>query len=446
MTSEELNGVIKMVRASAMDEREQDKFIVALLDSAMKRKGKADLETLPDAETNKRTEKEGKRAKSEENTGGNLPDPKERQMLINMAGTSITSVPRKDGRFQGYLVREDGRKKYFYGRTYREVAEKIQIELRREQTLAKRRTREADKPKKLSAIASERPSRRATESNHPFDAYAENWIEKYKAPNVKITSLQCIRTSVKPALEAFGGKPLEEITSDDVQSLLLSIRAPRSRELCKINLSQLFKKAVTQRILDVNPCDAVEIRKYKKAHKSALTGEEQGRFLVGARTSPHALLFRLMLSTGLRIGEALALTKSDIDFENSRLTVCKNVIFLKGQRIVQDTPKSEAGNRTIPVPQDICAELQGLPGDTLFPCTYNAAKKALEKIAKANDIKMTLHTLRHTYATRLEEAGIPPKVKQYLLGHSSLEMTQNTYTDAQSAYVESLSERVRAAF
>ena len=174
MTSEELNGVIKMVRASAMDEREQDKFIVALLDSAMERKEKADLETLPDAATNKRTEKEEKRAKSEENTGGNLPDPKERQMLINMAGTSITSVPRKDGRFQGYLVREDGRKKYFYGRTYREVAEKIQIELRREQTLAKRRTREADKPKKLSAIASERPSRRATESNHPFDAYAEN--------------------------------------------------------------------------------------------------------------------------------------------------------------------------------------------------------------------------------------------------------------------------------
>ena len=57
MTSEELNGVIKMVRASAMDEREQDKFIVALLDSAMERKEKADLETLPDAETNKRTEK-----------------------------------------------------------------------------------------------------------------------------------------------------------------------------------------------------------------------------------------------------------------------------------------------------------------------------------------------------------------------------------------------------
>ena len=70
----------------------------------------------------------------------------------------------------------------------------------------------------------------------------------------------------------------------------------------------------------------------------------------------------------------------------------------------------------------------------------------MEKVAKGLDIKMTLHTLRHTYATRLEDAGIPAKVKQYLLGHTSLEMTQNTYTDTQTAYIDSVSDKVRAVF
>ena len=138
--------------------------------------------------------------------------------------------------------------------------------------------------------------------------------------------------------------------------------------------------------------------------------------------------------------------KSDIEQVNVNLTntqfvgdfsvtINKNVAFINGKRIVQDTPKSEAGNRIIPIPADICRELKEIQTENLFPCTYNAAKKALEKIAKGLDIKMTLHTFRHTYATRLKEAGIPAKVKQYLFGHASLEMTQNTYTDIQTAYI-----------
>ena len=59
---------------------------------------------------------------------------------------------------------------------------------------------------------------------------------------------------------------------------------------------------------------------------------------------------------------------------------------------------------------------------------------------------MSLHVLRHTYATRLEEAGIPAKVKQYLMGHSSLDMTENVYTDTQKAYVERVSDKIRQIF
>lgn len=344
----------------------------------------------------------------------------------------------------GYLIGGDGAKKYFYGRSYKDVVEKIQLAFRLEQTTMKRQAKEELNFE--SGDQEVKATKNKKKGIHPFNEYLEGWIEKYKAPNVKIKSLESIKTAVRPACTAFGNKPIENITSDDVQELLVSIQATRMRELCKINISQVFKKALAQGIIQRNPCDAVEIKKHRTEHKKALTIEEQEKFLQESACSPYSLLFRLMLATGVRIGEALALTKSDIDFENCKLTVNKDVVFVKGERIVQNTPKSEAGNRTIPVPENICRELKNIETETLFPCSYNAVKKALEKIVARTDIKMTLHTLRHTYATRLEEAGIPPKVKQYLLGHASLEMTQNIYTDTQTAYIDSISDKVRAVF
>ena len=148
----------------------------------------------------------------------------------------------------------------------------------------------------------------------------------------------------------------------------------------------------------------------------------------------------------MRIGEALALTRSDVDFEKCTVSVTKNVVQVDGKQILQDTPKSQAGTRTIPLPEILCRHLRGVKTKLLFPYSYNAVRIATERLAKSMGIELTLHILRHTYATRLEEAGIPPKVKQYLLGHASLDMTQNVYTDTQMHYVESVSDSVRALF
>ena len=243
-----------------------------------------------------------------------------------------------------------------------------------------------------------------------------------------------------------GTKEIGEITSDDVQKLLNSIEAERVRDLCKLNLSQCFKKAVSQGILDRNPCDAVELKPHKRERKTALTIEEQEKFLQAIVNHKYSLLYRLLLATGMRIGEALALRHSDVDFFNNTVRVSKNVVYVKGKRIEQDTPKSAAGNRTLPLPKNLCKELLDTKTDELFPYSYNSVRLATDRIAKSTGIEVTLHILRHTYATRLEEAGIPPKVKQYLLGHASLDMTQNVYTDTQKHYVDSVSDTIRALF
>ena len=116
-------------------------------------------------------------------------------------------------------------------------------------------------------------------------------------------------------INAFGQKEIALITTDDVQTLLVGMKSLRVRDMCKINLSQCFKKAVTLGIIKMNPCDAVELKKHKAEKKKALTIEEQERFLSEIEGSKYELLYRTLLATGMRIGEALALTRSDVDFK-----------------------------------------------------------------------------------------------------------------------------------
>lgn len=356
-------------------------------------------------------------------TGDTLTTPTEGQMLINFDGVSINSKPRRDGRFQGYVTESDG-KRYFYGKTREEVAAKISKYLK-----------EAHAPKK-------KPHNKKLPT---FGEFYNKWLELYKKPNLKPSSITNIVDTLKPALAAFVNVQIDKITTDDVQELLLSINAPSARTKCKVNLNQVFTKAQKSGLIKINPCENLEIKKPKEKHVEGLTPEQQRTFIEFTIGSKYSLLFRFMLATGVRVGEALALYKSDVDFTARTVSITKDVVFIGGQRIEQP-PKTEAAVRTLPLSEEVCRELQELPGKLLFPYTYNAVRLAIEKIEKQLDFKVTAHVLRHTYSVRLEEAGIPPKVKQYLMGHAKLDTTQNKYTEAQKHYVDAHSEAIRRLF
>lgn len=346
------------------------------------------------------------------------------QILIEVPGISINSKPRKDGRYQGYVTR-DGEKKYFYGKTRAEVERKIALFWKEGQTAQKKEK---------------------NKNSPTFGEYTEKWIRLYKTPILKPSSLETVRNSLKYALNRFSEKRIAVITSDDLQELLLEMKGGRIRQQCQSNLNQIFKKAFKQGIIKRNPCDAVELKVHKYEKKCALTISETTVFIAETKNSKYSLLYRLILATGLRIGEALALLRSDIDFKKHTVTISKDVVFIGGERIVQDCPKTDAANRTLPLPKNLCAELAEIKNDTLFPFTYNSVRLFTARTSKKLNMKVSLHILRHTYATRLEENGIPPKIKQYLMGHASLHMTQNVYTDTQREYIESVSEKIRGLF
>ena len=158
--------------------------------------------------------------------------------------------------------------------------------------------------------------------------------------------------------------------------------------------------------------------------------------------------FVVNVDTGLRAGELLALTWNDIDLENGLIRVNKNVISVKNRdedadtknkMIVQDSPKTEASNRTIPLTKrslDILKEMNdSKTTDIVFPSeknTYvslrNYQRTFYKALEKAGLEKCSPHVLRHSFVTRCFKRNVQTKVISEMVGHAKLAHTTDIYT------------------
>lgn len=355
----------------------------------------------------------------------------EQKMLIDFSGVCVCSKPRSDGRYCGYYTYK-GAKRYVYGKTVDEVKLKIEHFLKYGIPPKKKREK-APQKKKATPTVSE---------------WLTKWAELYKAPNLKPKTMLGLRGCIKVISAAIGERQLGSLCTEDLQEFLLGIESARMRDLCRGYLQQAFRKAYLRGLIPRDPCEGLELKKHKYGHRSALTREQQTAFLTATENVALRPLLVFLLGTGLRIGEALALTFDDIDFTEQTVSVSKNVVFIDGKRIEQETPKSAAGVRVVPVPSE-ALHLLGEPrhgNELVFPVSYSGVHSCLRRMSASLGFTVTAHLLRHTYATRLEEAGISPKMKQYLMGHASLEMTQNVYTDVQPEYIKENAGRILSAF
>jgi len=362
---------------------------------------------------------QARKSRSRKTKDGSFSAKTEEDMNI-MTGVSINSKPRADGRFQGYII-EDGKRSYVYGRTQDEVALKIK-----------------------KYIKNGIPKKKKKSDSPTVREWAERWLELYKIPNLKPKSIESIRYSLRKIYPRFGDTPLGELKTMDLQEFFLSITQTRARDLALTVMTEMLEKARKQGVIAANPCEGVEIKKHVTQKKDALTPEQTETLLAAVKGTTIEGIFTLLLTGGFRIGELLALTSDDVDFKNNTVSINKDVVFVKGKRIVQTT-KTQAGVRTIPLPQSSIDLLKGRKGQ-LFDMTYNAVRNGFRRLSEKTGIDVSAHKLRHTYATRLEEAGVPPKVKQYLLGHSDVDMTQNVYTDTQMHYVNRFIPQITGAF
>jgi integrase len=152
---------------------------------------------------------------------------------------------------------------------------------------------------------------------------------------------------------------------------------------------------------------------------------------------------KFILYTGLRKGEAVALTWEDIDFSKETIKVNKSLDY---DNDVTKTTKTQSGIRTIPLfpkaletLQNIGIKQSGLVFEGIDAASLtNSLKYHSEKIG----LDLAPHNLRHTFATRCLEAGIEPKVVQEWLGHKSYATTINTYSHT-TGIIEKETEKMK---
>lgn len=302
--------------------------------------------------------------------------------------------------------------------------------------------------------------------------YIKDWMETYKASagtNTRAMYRNVIDHYIVPTL---GDLPLDKLRRSDVQGLINSNQGhPRTCEQIKMTLVQVLNSAVDDKLLIENVAKKAVLPKRQKSERRALTDLEKEAIKKADFTPRERAFVLLLFYFGLRRGEVLALTKADIDLKKNLLTVNKAVVFDVNQPIVKEGAKSDAGNRSIPIPASVQGSLKDFlksvdtfyifPGksfETLSKTQYvrmwnhivdkmnDAVTSENEKAIGSRPISaLTAHIFRHNYCTMLYYSGVSQKKAVELMGHSDIKMIMEVYAhldDKKEAVQEKLDNAI----
>ena len=288
---------------------------------------------------------------------------------------------------------------------------------------------------------------------------------KYNTNQIAPAQYGRILNSIK-RLEKYhiANKKIDSIKTEELQTYLNSLKNLSNSMIEKAHqqLNQAFNIAMNKGYIVQNPMIDVIRPKSNKEDKvvRALTVEEQQAFTNWLLDKPvnefkYRNVYLLQMYTGLRVGEALALTTHDIDLKNKRLNIHRTLTTdEKGNIIMGNTTKTYSGKRTIPIPNFLYAyiveqmqvanaqnnndeKLLFKPNNSKY-CRRSTINNELKRVLKKelNITDISSHSLRHTFGTRCIESGMAPVVVQRLMGHKDITVTLNTYTSVLEQFKE----------
>lgn len=299
---------------------------------------------------------------------------------------------RADGRFMG-RKQIDGQIVTVYARNANECATKL-----------KRAIKEALRNPKTKKVT------------YKLYDWLDNWYDTYKAPFVQYKSALQIEAVIKTIKTNFENLPLHELSSVVIQKVLNKFPATRQKEIIVLYFNASMQKAEDLNIIEKNPFKAI-VRDRKINNKREPFNLQQQKTILDALkgTDIEAIIY-LYLCTGIR--------KNELNTQNilADIDEDKHILRVKSEK--------KRNNHDVYREIDITSELISLIKRNIksFDTNTDLIYRKFKQILVDNNIKGSLHNLRHTFATNHYYLGTPAKQVQVWLGHESIELTQNIYT------------------
>lgn len=299
-------------------------------------------------------------------------------------------------------------------------------------------------------------------SEETFGHFAQMWYDIYKKPYLRENSQNAIKYVLNQhILPYIGGYRLRDISPMQIQSIMASLSDKSNSLQSKvlIALKSIFKAAQENGLVGKSPVSSMLKAGGKKtAEKAALTPQESDWLLQHVKNERAHTFLLIALHTGMRRGEILGLQWDDIDFAAKMIHIRHNAVLGRYKTSVSDMLKINAGRRSVPLSTELekyLQEQQARSKSKYVLCLRNnkvmtlSSFRSMWKLIERElpEHHITARLLRHTYITRLFEAGLDIKEVQYLAGHSTVDMTLRVYThyDRKSREAQT-AEKVRAAF
>lgn len=282
--------------------------------------------------------------------------------------------------------------------------------------------------------------------------------------------------------DPFGSKKINEVTISDAKTWLIKLQKVGGRSYSSITsirgvLRPAFELAFEDDLIRKNPFNfrIVDVVFNDSITRQALTGDEERRFLKFVKEDKHFSNyydgFYILFNTGMRISEFCGLTIKDINFKTHTISINKQLQKRGSSGYYIISTKTEAGTRVIPMTGDVekCFKnmvnnrpkfkrepiVDGVSGFLSFDKNgsiqyalhwnkhMHYAVQKYNRIYKKELPNITPHVCRHTYCSKMANAGMNPKTLQYLMGHSDITVTFNTYSHTKLADAEKELKRVK---
>jgi integrase len=321
---------------------------------------------------------------------------------------------RADGRIQRSKM-INGKREYFYGDTQKEVDAKIAARLRQVEA--------GLKPSEMTV-----------------SQWCDRWLDVYASKGYSVMRThQNITDKIK---SQFGEKRVDAVSHMDIKAFAGRCEGYSQTMVNKIrnDTVNIFEAARLNGMIARSPCEGIVWKgKADQTHRALEAWEREA---LDEAWDAHwfGTCVMLMLYAGLRRGEAVALEWDDI--YDGMIHVRRAAHFEGNNTIVEDTTKTPAGQRDIPILPQVQAALDKAQNRGVYVCesaggnlmTESAFRRGQTSFCRAlkkktgKKIEFRSHDLRHSFATMLYDAGVDVKTAQYLLGHADASVTMKIYT------------------